>query len=192
MIENVKGFTMLPLEVVFDVPPEIVRGLASGVLERVGGVIREKGNKQIVMWLREGAKIADNSDLAAGVLKSVLDVGSGGLAGVAYGALDVVVAANRHNQIMQQFSALTSLVGMVGGIGLLNLTTTIVSTAMVLKKLSDIEKAIQELGAGITKLFAKDRQVKMEAAINSANLALTMQGDNPPTIPCAFRHRQAV
>ena len=65
---------MLPLEVVFDVPPAIVRGLATGALERVGGVIRETGSKQVVMWLREGAKIADNSNLAGGVLKSLLNV----------------------------------------------------------------------------------------------------------------------
>lgn len=169
---------MLPLEVVFEVPPAIVRGLATGAFERVGGVIRETGSKQVVMWLREGAKIADNSDLPAGVLKSVLDVGSGGLSGVAFGALDAVVAANRHNQIMQQFGALTNLVGMVGGIGVLNLAITVVSATILLKRLSDIEKSIKDLGAGITKLFANDRRVKMEAAINAANLALTMEGDN--------------
>ena len=36
---------MLPLDVVFDVPPEIVQGLATGALERVGGVIRERGQQ---------------------------------------------------------------------------------------------------------------------------------------------------
>ena len=77
---------MLPLEVVFEVPPEIVRGLATGTLERVGGVIREQGSKQVVMWLREGAQIANNSNLAGGVLRSVLNVGSGGLSGAAFGA----------------------------------------------------------------------------------------------------------
>ena len=169
---------MLPLEVVFDVPPEIVRGLAIGALERVGGVIRETGSKQVVLWLREGGKIADNSHLAGGVLRSLLNVGSGGLTGVAFGALDAIVATNRHSQIMQQFSSITHLVTMVGGIGVLNIATTAVSTAIILKRINDLEKAIKDLGAGIAKVFATDRQVKMDTAINAANLALTMAGED--------------
>ena len=167
---------MLPLEVVFDVPPAIVRGLATGALERVGGVIRETGSKQVVMWLREGARIADNSNLAGGVLKSLLNVGSGGLTGVAFGALDAMVAANRHNQIMQQFSTLTNLVTVVGGIGVLNIATTVVSTAIVLKRINDLEQAIKSLDVEIAQQFAQDRQVKMEAAIHAADNAFDMNG----------------
>ena len=144
---------MVPLEVVFDVPPEIVRGLATGALERVGGVIRETGSKQVAMWLREGAQIANNSNLAGGVLKSLLNVGSGGLTGVAFDALDAVIAANRHNQIMQQFGALTNLVTLVGGIGVLNLGATVISTSIVLKRMNDLEQAIKSLNVEIVKQF---------------------------------------
>ncbi len=168
---------MLPLEVVFDVPPEIVQGLATGALERVGGVIRETGSKQVVMWLREGAQIANNSNLAGGVLKSLLNVGSGGLTGVAFGALDAVVAANRHNQIMQQFSTLTNLVTIVGGIGVLNIATTVVSTAIVLKRINDLEQAIKALDVAIAKQFAQERQIKMEGAIHAADNAFDMKGE---------------
>ena len=167
---------MLPLEVVFDVPPEIVRGLATGALERVGGVIREQGSKQVVMWLREGGQLANNSNLAGGVLKSLLNAGSGGLTGVAFSAFDAVVAANRHNQIMQQFSTLTNLITMVGGIGVLNIATTVVSTAIVLKRISDLEQAIKSLDAEIAQQFAQDRQVKLEAAIHAADNAFDMNG----------------
>lgn len=177
---------MLQIQVMLEVPLKIAAGLASGQLELVGGVVREVGSKQVVMWLREGAKIADNSDLATGVLKSVLDVGSGGLGGVAYGALDAVVGAYRHNQIMQQFGALTNLVTMVGGIGLLNLATAAVSTAIVLKRISELEQAIRDLGVGIAKQFAAVRQVKMDAAVNAANLALTMEGEE--NRPALARH----
>ena len=172
---------MLQIEVTLELPLKIAAGLASGRLELVGGVVREVGNKRIVMWLREGAKIADNSNLAGGVLRSLSDVGTGGLTGVAFGALDTVVSAHRHYQIMQQFNALTNLVSMVGGIGLLNLAATAASTALVLKRLNDLEEAIEKLGTNIAKLFAAARKVKMDSAINAANLALTMEG---------IKHRQ--
>ena len=167
---------MLPLEVVFDVPPEIVRGLATGALERVGGVIREQGSKQVVMWLREGAQIANNSSLAGGVLRSVLNVGSGGLTGVAFGALDAVVAAQRHNQIMQQFGALTNLVGMVGGIGVVNLGISAVSLAVLVKRLHDIENQLEKLHEE----FQRDRDANLQAGLEAAQDAATaaIEGDH--------------
>lgn len=45
---------MPDLEVVFEVPSEIATGLASGSLQRVGGVIVDNQSKQVVAWLREG------------------------------------------------------------------------------------------------------------------------------------------
>ena len=42
------------LDVTFDVPKYIVKGLLSGKYERVGGVVREIGSKKIVTWLRDG------------------------------------------------------------------------------------------------------------------------------------------
>ena len=37
----------------FAIPYWISQGLAKGTYERVGGVVRETGNKQVVAWLRE-------------------------------------------------------------------------------------------------------------------------------------------
>ena len=126
---------MPQIEVVLDVPTKIAKGLASGQLEREGGVIREAGSKQVVAWLREGGKIGDNSNLAGGALRSILDV---------------------------------------GGMGILNLAATAVSTAIVLKRLKDLEQEIKSLGKEIAGHFAQDRQVKMDAAIHTANLAFEM------------------
>ena len=157
------------LEVVFDVPPEIVGGIANGALERAGGVIREQGSKQVVMWLREGTQIANNSNLAGGVLKSLLNVSSGGLTGVAFGALDAVVAANRHNQIMQQFSTLTNLVTIVGGIGIVNLGVSAISLAVLVKRFRDIEKQLE----GLFEELQKDRNSNLQAGIDAAQDAAT-------------------
>lgn len=44
---------MASIGVVFKVPPKILKGLANGTLERVGGVIRRTGDKKVVAWLKE-------------------------------------------------------------------------------------------------------------------------------------------
>jgi hypothetical protein len=49
---------MIPLTTTLSVPDDIVVGLTTGVLERVGGVVRDAETKQIVLWLREGAASA--------------------------------------------------------------------------------------------------------------------------------------
>jgi len=42
------------LHVLFEIPAHLQTGLSSGVLERVGGVIRDAASKQVVAWLRDG------------------------------------------------------------------------------------------------------------------------------------------
>ena len=58
------------LNVVFDVPALVAQGLMNGSLERVGGVVRDSSNKQVVMWLQEGgsevSKVLTNPPLAGG------------------------------------------------------------------------------------------------------------------------------
>ncbi|NLW72831.1 MAG: hypothetical protein GXY37_08110 [Chloroflexi bacterium] len=44
------------LDVTFNVPRHIVQGLSNGSYERLGGVVRETGSKQVVTWLRENMK----------------------------------------------------------------------------------------------------------------------------------------
>lgn len=55
---------MTELNVVFSVPPFIIEGLKDGTFERVGGVVRKSGSKQVVTWLGEiGEKAAQQSDI---------------------------------------------------------------------------------------------------------------------------------
>jgi len=44
---------MSVVDVALNVPEYIAQGIANGTYERVGGVVREAGSKQIVAWLRE-------------------------------------------------------------------------------------------------------------------------------------------
>nr|WP_290223970.1 hypothetical protein [Trichocoleus desertorum] len=46
---------MDPLTVTFAIAAPIAKGLASGIYERYGGVIRDTATKQVVTWLREYA-----------------------------------------------------------------------------------------------------------------------------------------
>ena len=118
-----------------EMPEIIAAGIASGQLERVGGVIRDVASKQVVAWLREGAEISANQDIAGGMLKTLLQASGGGLASAATGAFDVAVTARSHFLIMQQLQRLTSLVGVVGGLGVLGIAATAISTDILLKRL---------------------------------------------------------
>ena len=164
------------IEVMLEVAPRIALGLASGQLERVGGVVREAGSKQVVMWLREGGLIESNPDLAGGLLKAVLQASSGGMVSTFTGAANLAATARSHYMIMQGLGALTNLVGVVGGIGVLNLAATTVSTTILLKRLSELERGIEGLYEHISREFSADRQVKLEAAIHAATDALNMDG----------------
>ena len=37
----------------FQVPEYIAQGISNGAYERVGGVVRQKGSKKVVAWLRD-------------------------------------------------------------------------------------------------------------------------------------------
>lgn len=50
---------MSNLSVLFSVPPAIETGLATGQLQRVGGVIVDSTSKQVVAWLRETSLISE-------------------------------------------------------------------------------------------------------------------------------------
>lgn len=61
---------MASIEVIFDLPEKIVRGLADGSLERVGGVIRRSGDKKIFAWLTETGEVVSNENTISSILAS--------------------------------------------------------------------------------------------------------------------------
>lgn len=162
------------LQVLLSFPPRIIAGILSGEFTLWGGVVRNATNGQIVALLREGGGLASNANLAGGMLKGLLDASAGGWAPAAIGAVDLVANARSHYLIMQQLHGLTSLVGIVGGIGLLNLAATVVQTGIILKRINQLERAVEGLYDHISKEFNKNRQVKMQAAIYAADNALDM------------------
>ena len=176
----------MDLEVLLRFPPNIIAGLLSGEFKLWGGVVRNAANGQIVALLREGGSIARNPNLGGGLLKTLLDASSGGLASAVTGAVNTSVTAHSHFLIVQQLQGLTSLVCIVGGIGVLNLAATAISAAVLLNRLRDVERAIEGLYEHISREFSQDRQVKLEAAIHAATDALNMDGPHNRNLQANF------
>jgi len=52
---------MITITPTLEIPPEITEGLMKGIYERIGGVVREVGSKQVVIWLRDAPNISVNN-----------------------------------------------------------------------------------------------------------------------------------
>ena len=166
---------MPQIEVMLEVPLRIAAGLASGQLERVGGVIRESGSKQVVAWLREGGKIASNTNFSSGLINNLLDASTGGLASAVTGAVHTAVTAHSHFLIMQQMARLETLIAISAGIGVVNIAVSTVSMVVLLKRLNELEKKINGLYEHITQEHRREKLAKLRAAISAAQNAFDME-----------------
>src|SRR6266498_654900 len=111
------------LEILFEIPKWIEKGLASGVLKRVGGVIVKSGSRQVVAWLRDGSGINKVVNIGSripssfGVLmsagRSAVTLWDGRMTRNAVGAVGQQVAqvAGQITGVSQQVSQLTLLTG---------------------------------------------------------------------------------
>ncbi len=146
---------MPAIEVLFEVPPAIARGLANGTLERVGGVIRETGSKQVVAWLREGGQIASNPN----ILKRLLQT-TGGVGSVTTGLLNTAISARSHRLIMQALQR-------QGTMGLLNIAISGCNLFTLSKRITRLDEQIREIHNRIVKEFTRDRQIHLESTLES-------------------------
>lgn len=116
---------MAELTVMFDVPAAIAQGLKNGTLERVGGVIRNVGDKQIVMWLQEGVLL--ERDTAEQLLRQ----------------------GGEQVQLLQQQAEQLSQLGvqqqMMMGLQVANLAVSVIGFALVLHKLHGIESQLKSM-----------------------------------------------
>jgi hypothetical protein len=85
------------VDVTFDIPSEMEADLASGKLERVGGVVRDSSTKQVRAWLRETGEQAVSESLA---LSSV--AATAGVLNLAVSTMGFAVVMNRLGVIEQQ------------------------------------------------------------------------------------------
>ncbi len=132
------------------VPNHIAQGLSNGTYERVGGVVREMGSKQVVAWLREIGKISD-PDLSNILANSSMSA-----------------VSNTLNLALSSVSAVTST---------LNLAVSTMGFIIVLKRLGIIEQRLelaQEVLRTIDYKIDLSFYANFRAAIDLAFNAFTM------------------
>jgi len=91
---------MNTFEVAFQIPEHITQGISNGVYERVGGVVRKVGSKQVVTWLREAYQTGEPA------LSNILSLSSVGTASsilnLAVSTMGFIVVQKRLGVIEQQ------------------------------------------------------------------------------------------
>jgi hypothetical protein len=97
------------LDVTLKVPAKIARGLDNKIYERVGGVIREVGSKNVVTWLRDAKGLSNSSVLstvnsAASTLNAALSTVSAvtGVLDLAVSTMGFALVLNRLKGIGQK------------------------------------------------------------------------------------------
>lgn len=133
---------MPALEVLFDVPDKIAAGLKAGQLERIGGVIVNSENKQVVAWLRDGVLKQDQPFPQA--LASALSISRG------------------------QAQLMTQLAALMGAGQLINLAVTAASFHAVMQRLDRMSEQIYQLGEAVRAEFKRDREIQFRSALQSA------------------------
>ena len=140
---------MNTVDATFIIPPQISQGLLNGTYERVGGVVRELGSKQVVAWLRENLK-PDSVQSNSSILTSA------------------TATSTNINNIISNLSNVASI---------LNLTVSTMGFALVLKRLGDIEQQLeqaQEILQAIDYKIDLSFYANFRAALDLAFNAFTM------------------
>lgn len=154
---------MNDLQVLFHVPRVIQAGLASGQLERIGGVIVDSNTRQIVTWLRDSSVIETAFN---GIMSS-----ANPLNGILNAATTAVTLYDNH-LTRQAVNALTASVNTLTQITmgghLLNLALTATTFHLIAKRIDKLSAQIDELGQKIIKEFDHDRDLRFKVALQSA------------------------
>lgn len=159
---------MLQLEVMLEVPLKIAAGLASGQLERVGGVIRKTaGKKEIVAWLREGGRMATNSDIANGFAGSFLH-GKLGAASLGADVIQGLITAHSNYRVANSLQIIRHRLTFVGAISALNIAIAGYTLLTLGHRIQKLDEHIQQ----IFKELKKEQSVKLDAAVEYAEHVL--------------------
>ncbi|MBE9229740.1 hypothetical protein IQ264_30515 [Phormidium sp. LEGE 05292] len=169
--------------VTFTLADWITKGLADGNYERIGGVIREVGSKQVVAWLREAGLITSNLPLPADPVTGVLNL-------IVSGA-NTAISAKGFSDVKQQLGGIEKQLGLVGkglqqvegalqvttALSMLNLGVSVMGFAVINQRLNELEQRLKKAEELLKKI---DRKIdlgfyaKFRAAINLAINAFTM------------------
>lgn len=175
---------MIPVTVTFALADWIAKGLVDGNFERVGGVIREVGSKQVVAWLREASSITSSGmpfvgDPVTGVLNLIVS------------GANAVVSAKGFSDVNQRLGGIENQLGGIGqslqltqGIlqvttaaSVLNLGVSVMGFAVIAQRLNELEKRLKQSEELLNKVNRKidlSFYANFRAAIELAVNAFTM------------------
>ncbi|MCP5493201.1 MAG: hypothetical protein H7A23_01470 [Leptospiraceae bacterium] len=73
------------IDVTFQLPPWVRRGLESGKLERIGGIIRDIDSKAVKLWLRETSALPSNLTILPPYDRQLLGMANGIMSAMSFG-----------------------------------------------------------------------------------------------------------
>jgi hypothetical protein len=158
------------LSVLFEVPIWIERGLESGQLQRVGGVIVEATSKKVVAWLRDGTALNTMGDVAGSAptpLAAIVNAArigatlwDGKMTRSAVGKLSQEVG-----QVSQQMQAAQTLMAFTATGQVLNLALSAATFQATMQRLDRLTQEVAQLGEVIRAEFARDRDIDFRMAL---------------------------
>lgn len=162
---------MNTLQVLFEVPDLIMSGLASGSLERVGGVVRDVATKQVVAWLRDGAVAEVVTHMPLSPASMVLGAARLGLStwGTHSINANIIEQANLLRADIQTGVTTLASLTVLGGVGhLANFALTAVTLNRVLARLDLLDDRIEQMQAELRQHFRQERDVAFRTALQTA------------------------
>jgi tetratricopeptide (TPR) repeat protein len=153
----------------------IVKGLANGTLERVGGVIREVGTKQIVTWLREITGQPTQVNTSNNLLNLVI---SG--ANLVTSGANTVVTKQGLADVNQRLGGVEQ--ASLGGIAVsgANLVATVANAAITRKGIADVNGRLNgienQLGNIEQSLEFTQGILQINTAASILNLGISVMG----------------
>lgn len=139
----------MKINLAFDVPAAIAIGLASGNLERIGGIVRFADNKRIVAWLQESQNKSHHVAKGSPLLSTLL------------------TAAGTNAGTVETLTALGSL-----GLDLVDVAVTMHMIHQVDRRLKLLQKEISALATLIEKQNQKQNYIAINVALVQAEVFL--------------------
>ncbi|MEH2105549.1 hypothetical protein [Nostoc sp.] len=180
----------LPVTVTFMLADWIAKGLADGTFERVGGVIRDVGTKQVVSWLREqgsnNSQVLTPTDTPNNLLNLVFScanlVASGANAATTVKGLTDVNQRlggieNQLGKIGQSVQFTQGILQVTSAVSILNLGVSVIGFAVIAQRLKELEQRLQQAQKVLNKINRKidlSFYANFRAAIELATNAFTM------------------
>jgi hypothetical protein len=172
-------------------PDEIAAGLGAGIYERVGGVIREVGSKQIVTWLREGGIDGIGSSPFSPLVSIPAIDPVTGVIKIAAQLIDSAVSVKGFGDVNYRLDGIQQQLGVMGqnlqnmqgmlqitsAASILNLGVSTIGFAVILRRLGELEQRLQQTQELLNKVNRKidlGFYAKFRVALELAKNAFTM------------------